>query len=164
MPGRGRSPAAWLDGLERELRERIAAADPIDPGIPAPSEPWAADVLPLLPLERRGTKLYLPGAEPSLEGRSAEAEALERELAAAGVRATKVGDDELARFLEASGKLVRLGDGYAIGAGGVRGRAGRAPDGVHARAARSRSRASATSWAWAGATRSSCSSGSTPTA
>ena len=26
-------------------------------------------------------------------------------------------DDELARFLEASGRLVRLGDGYAIGAG-----------------------------------------------
>jgi hypothetical protein len=109
---------SWLDGLERELRERIAAADPIDPGTPAPSEPWAADVLPLLPLERRGTKLYLPGAEPTLEGRAAEAEALERELRAAGVHASKVEDGELARFLEAGGKLVRLGDGYVIGAGG----------------------------------------------
>ena len=39
-------------------------------------------------------------------------------LAAAGVRATKVDDDELARFLEASGKLVRLGENYAIGVGG----------------------------------------------
>ncbi len=77
-------------------------------------------MLPLLPLERRGTKLYLPGAEPTLEGRSAEAEALERELTAAGVHARKVGagKDELARFLEARGKLVRLGDGYAIGADG----------------------------------------------
>jgi selenocysteine-specific elongation factor len=28
-----------------------------------------------------------------------------------------VEDDELARFLEARGRLVRLGDGYAIGAG-----------------------------------------------
>jgi selenocysteine-specific elongation factor len=27
-----------------------------------------------------------------------------------------VGDDELARYLEARGRLVRLGDGYAIGA------------------------------------------------
>ena len=43
--------------------------------------------------------------------------ALEHELASAGVRATKVADDELARFLEADGRLVRLGDGYAIGAG-----------------------------------------------
>ncbi|HEY4620129.1 MAG TPA: SelB C-terminal domain-containing protein, partial [Gaiellaceae bacterium] len=46
----------------------------------------------------------------------AEAEELQRELAGAGVRSTKVEDAELARFLEASGTLVRLGDGYAIGA------------------------------------------------
>jgi hypothetical protein len=44
--------------------------------------------------------------------------AVERELVAAGVRATKVEDDKLARYLEARGRLVRLGDGYAIGAGG----------------------------------------------
>jgi selenocysteine-specific elongation factor len=42
--------------------------------------------------------------------------ALEEQLVNAGVRATKVEDDELARFLEARGRLVRLGDGYAIGA------------------------------------------------
>jgi hypothetical protein len=107
--------AGWLDELERDLRERIAAADPIDPGVPAPSAPWAADVLPLLPFELRGAKLYVPGAVPSLGARGADAEALVRELEAAGVHATKVEDDELARFLEAGGKLVRLGDGYAIG-------------------------------------------------
>jgi selenocysteine-specific elongation factor len=72
-------------------------------------------VLPLLPFERRGAKLYLPGAVATLGARSEEADALERELAAAGVRATKVEDDELARFLEAGGRLVRLGDGFAIG-------------------------------------------------
>jgi hypothetical protein len=107
---------SWLEGLERELRSRIEAADPIDPGIPPPPEAWATDVLSLLPFERRGAKLYLPGATPTLAGRDDEADALERELSEAGVRATRVADDELARFLEASGRLVRLGDGYAIGA------------------------------------------------
>ena len=109
--------AAWLSAYEDELRARIAAADPVDPGVPLPAAPWADDVLSRLPFERRGSKLYLPGAEARLEGREAEAAALEHELAGAGVRATKVADDELARFLEAGGRLVRLGDGYAIGAG-----------------------------------------------
>jgi selenocysteine-specific elongation factor len=108
--------AEWLVELEDELRARIAGADPIDPGIPLPPEPWAMEVLPRLPLERRGSKLYLPGAVPTLDGRAAEAEALEADLAVAGVHATKVDDDELVRFLEANGRLVRLGDGYAIGA------------------------------------------------
>ena len=106
---------AWLAELEAELRGRIAVADPIDPGIPAPSEPWSADVVPLLGLERRGAKLYLPGVAPSLGARSGEAAELERQLAEAGVRATKVDDPELARFLEANGALVRLGDEHAIG-------------------------------------------------
>jgi len=108
---------AWLEELEGHLRARVEAADPIDPGIPPPAEPWAADVLPLLPFERRGAKLYLPGAVASLGTRADEAATLERELAAAGVRATRVGGDELSRFLEGQGKLVRLGDGYAIGVG-----------------------------------------------
>jgi selenocysteine-specific elongation factor len=106
----------WLAELERSLRERIAAADPIDPGAPVPPEAWSSDVVPLLPFERRGAKLYLPGAAPSLAGRDEEAAALGQRLAEAGVRATKVEDQELARYLEASGALVRLGDGYAIGA------------------------------------------------
>ena len=55
-------------------------------------------------------------SSPSLEGREAEASALERELEAAGARATRPSDDELARYLEARGRLVRLGDGYVIGA------------------------------------------------
>jgi selenocysteine-specific elongation SelB-like protein len=114
--GRWALSPQWLEDLERELRADLEAADPIDPGITPPSAPWAPDVLPLLPFERRGARLYLPGAEPSLGERAGEAEALERELTAAGVRATKVDDDELARFLETGGRLVRLGDGYAIGA------------------------------------------------
>jgi selenocysteine-specific elongation factor len=107
--------AEWLAGYENGLRARIAAADPIDPGVPVPAEPWAADVLPLLGLQRRGSKLYLPGAVASLDGREADAEALERELEAAGAQVTKVEDAELARYLEARGRLVRLGDGYVIG-------------------------------------------------
>ena len=108
--------ASWLAAYEQDLRMRIAAADPLDPGIPLPSDDWATEVLTLLPFERRGSKLYLPGSVPTLAGRETDAAALEAELASAAMRATKVEDDELARFLEASGRLVRLGEGYAIGA------------------------------------------------
>jgi selenocysteine-specific elongation factor len=109
--------SAWLADLEADIGVRIAAADPIDPGVPLPPDPWAPDIVPLLPFERRGSKLYLPGAVPALGSREVEASALDELLASAGVQATKVEDDELARFLEARGHLVRLGDGYAIGAG-----------------------------------------------
>jgi selenocysteine-specific elongation factor len=107
---------SWLAAFEDDLGTRLDAADPIDPGIPVPSDAWAGDVLPLLPFERRGAKLYRPGAVATLTGRDDDARALEEELTRSGVRATKVQDSELARFLEASGRLVRLGDGYAIGA------------------------------------------------
>jgi selenocysteine-specific elongation factor len=110
--------AAWLARLEQELRGHIAAADTLDPGVPPPSEPWAADVLSRLPFERRGAKLYLPGAAAALGQRAEAAAELEQQLDAAGVAAVKVDDAGLARFLERDGRLVRLGDGYAIGAGG----------------------------------------------
>jgi selenocysteine-specific elongation factor len=109
---------SWLQELEQRLRGRLASVDPLDPGIPLLPESWSGDVLPLLPFERRGSKLYLPGAVGSLGAREEEATVLEGELEAAGVRATKVVDSELARFLEANGRLVRLGDGFAIGANG----------------------------------------------
>jgi selenocysteine-specific elongation factor len=108
----------WLAELEADLRKRLAGADPLDPGVALPAEPWSSDVLPLLSLERRGSKLYLPGATATLGARQAEATELEQELAAAGMKATKVDDAELARFLESTGRLVRLGDGYAIGRAG----------------------------------------------
>src|SRR5207249_211683 len=47
---------AWLDELRAELERRLAAADPLDPGIAPPSEPWAPAAVPLLGLERRGSK------------------------------------------------------------------------------------------------------------
>jgi selenocysteine-specific elongation factor len=80
-----------------------------------PPEPWASTVLPLLGLERREGKAYLPGAAASLGDRTAAATALEEELADAGPAAVRVGDRELARFLESAGRLVRLGDGFAVG-------------------------------------------------
>ena len=109
--------SAWLGELRASLEARIAAADPLDPGVEPPSEPWARDVVPLLGFERRGSRLHLPGAAPGLGPRQAEAAELERRLDEAAPAATKVDDADLARYLEQAGRLVRLGDGYAVGAG-----------------------------------------------
>jgi selenocysteine-specific elongation factor len=106
---------AWLEELRAALDARIDAADPLDPGIEAPAEPWARDVVPLLGLERRGSRLYQPGASASLGERDAEAAELESTLELAGFAATKVEDRELARFLETAGRIVRLGEGYTVG-------------------------------------------------
>jgi hypothetical protein len=102
---------AWLDELRVDLQDQIAAADPLDPGVPAPPEPWAGAVEPLLGLERRGAKLYLPGAAARLDAREAEAATLEAQL---GLEPVRVEDPALARYLEEQGRLVRVGDGYAI--------------------------------------------------
>jgi selenocysteine-specific elongation factor len=95
---------------------------PLDPGLALaellPPEPWAPVILPLLPVERRGAKAYLPGASASLGDREAVAAALEVELAEAGCATVKAPDAELARFLEQAGTLVRLGDGHVVGSGG----------------------------------------------
>jgi selenocysteine-specific elongation factor len=102
---------AWLDELRAELEERLEQADPLDPGIAPPQQPWAAAVLPLLDFERRGAKLYRPGATAELGARAEAAAALEAEL---GLEPVKVEDAALARFLDEQGRLVRVGDGYAI--------------------------------------------------
>jgi hypothetical protein len=102
---------AWLDEFRAELERRLEAADPLDPGVPAPTEPWAAEVLAQLGLERRGAKLYRSGAAGSLGEREIEAAELEARL---GLDPVKVEDGRLARFLEEQGRLVRVGEGYAI--------------------------------------------------
>ena len=114
--------AEWLDHVRREALTRLtlrAEAAPLDPGLaPAellPGAPWAESILPLLDLERRDGKVYLPGAGAGLGERTAEAEALEARLARAGFDPVAVDDPELARFLESAGRLVRVGDGLAIG-------------------------------------------------
>jgi selenocysteine-specific elongation factor len=108
-------------GVATRLRAR-AERSPLDPGLPLaellPRQPWAPAILPLLEVERRGSMAYPPGAVPSLGNRAAAAAVLEEALAGAGLRATKVDDPELARYLEGQGVLVRLGDGWAIGADG----------------------------------------------
>jgi len=104
---------AWIAELRGELEKRIDAADPLDPGAPPPSAPWAGAVEPLLGLERRGAKLYRPGAAAELGARAEAAERLEAEL---GLEPVKVGDPALARYLEQEGRLVRVGDGLAVAA------------------------------------------------
>ena len=97
-----------------------AASSPLDPGLPLAElllpRPWSAAVLQLLEVEGRGGKAYLPGSAASLGDRAEAAERLEAELAAAGANAVKVNDRELAAYLEREGKLVRVGDGLAVGA------------------------------------------------
>jgi len=95
--------------LKRELERQLDAADPLDPGVPVPAD--ARELVPLLGLELRGAKLYRPGATGTLDGREHEAAELEAQL---GAEPVKVADAQLARFLEERGRLVRVGDGYAI--------------------------------------------------
>lgn len=114
MDGAWRYSDAWLEELRAELERGLDAADPLDPGVNAPVEPWAGEVLARLPFERRGSKLYRPGAGVSLGEREAEVEALEAELTAAAPAPVKVADPKLASFLERVGRLVRLGEGYVV--------------------------------------------------
>jgi selenocysteine-specific elongation factor len=94
-----------LADLRRELEAQLDAADPLDPGVPLPTQPWARELVPLLGLERR------PGSKGALGEREREAAELEAQL---GLEPVKVTDRQLARFLEERGRLVRVGDGYAI--------------------------------------------------
>ncbi len=101
----------WLTELRAQLEHAIDAADPIDPGVTAPNEPWAAAVLPQLGFERRGAKLYRAGSTAELGERAGAADALEAQL---GLEPVKVDDAALARFLEEQGRLVRLGSEHAV--------------------------------------------------
>ena len=104
--------------MTTRLKLRAEAA-PLDPGLGVaellPAAPWADDVLSLLDVERRDGKVFLPGSAPELGERAEDAAAFETKLAEAGLAPVPVEDAELARFLEDSGRLVRLGGGLAIG-------------------------------------------------
>jgi selenocysteine-specific elongation factor len=111
----------WLEGVRAVVRERLAERaekHPVDPGIPLgellPHEPWAPAILPLLHVERRDGKAYVPGAAPSLGDKAKTAERLEAELATEGI--ARVEDGELAAYLESAGRLKRVGHGFAVSA------------------------------------------------
>jgi hypothetical protein len=104
--------ATWLEELRAELESALDNADPLDPGVPEPVAPWAADVVPLLPYTRRGSKLYRAGVAPRLGEKDAAAAAeIEERL---GLEPIEVADQALARYLEREGKLVRVGDRFAV--------------------------------------------------
>ena len=104
-PDGWRYSSEWLEELRVSLEAALDATDPLDPGVPAPTEAWAKDVLPQLPFERRGSMLYRPGAAGELGKRAAEAAVVEAALAAAEPGAAKIEQPELARFLESDGQL-----------------------------------------------------------
>jgi selenocysteine-specific elongation factor len=105
-------------GVMRALDER-ARSSPLDPGVPVaellPQRPWSSALLPLLPIERRGAKAYAPGATAQLGPRAEAAGQLEDQLAAAGFTPVQVEDRELSSYLAEAGRLVRLGEGLAVG-------------------------------------------------
>ncbi|MFL5941712.1 MAG: selenocysteine-specific translation elongation factor [Gaiellaceae bacterium] len=111
VDGEWRWSQEWLEELRAELEHGIDAADPLDPGVPVPAADWSRAVVPHLGLELRGAKLYRPGAGPELGERGEAAAALEARL---GIEPVRVEDAQLARYLEEQGRLVRVGDGYAI--------------------------------------------------
>ena len=128
-------------------------------------EPWAASVLGLLPVERRGPKGYLPGAAAGLGrarrcGGGARGDARSRRARRRRRSTTPSSRGSSRQRAASSGS----GDGFAVAAGAYEVARDLVVDRGAPRRARSRSRGSATSRASAAATRSSCSSGWTWTA
>jgi selenocysteine-specific elongation factor len=111
MDGEWRWAPEWLEEYRAELEQAIDAADPLDPGVPVPATEWSKAVVPHLGFELRGAKLYRPGAVPELGEREEAANAIVSQL---GLEPVRVDDAQLARFLEEQGRLVRVGDGFAI--------------------------------------------------
>ena len=95
--------AAWLEELRAELERGIEAADPLDPGVNAPVEPWAAEVLARLRSsgkDRSSTAQARARASASARLRLPRSRPSSKQAAPAPV---KVADAELARFLERKG-------------------------------------------------------------
>jgi len=89
---------AWLEELRGDVSERLTGAA------------WERDLVPLLGVGQRAT------TPPPHAARADEAARIEQALASAGPAGARVEDRGLAAHLEAEGKLVRLGRGFAIAA------------------------------------------------
>ena len=100
-------------GAARRLRAEARRGRPARPRRAAAVGAVVASVVPLLGFERRGAKLYRPGAAAELGARAEAAAELEAQL---GLEPVKVDDAALARYLEEQGRLVRVGDGLAVSA------------------------------------------------
>jgi selenocysteine-specific elongation factor len=115
----------WLEAQRAAVAQRLteqAAVTPLDPGVSLaelfPGKPWAAAILRLLNVEVRDGRVYRPGAGfGDLGDRAADGARLEAALDAAGPAGLRVDDAELARILEARGRLVRLAGGHAVSPG-----------------------------------------------
>ena len=115
----------WLGAQRAAVAQRLteqAAATPLDPGVSLaelfPGKPWSAAIVRLLGLEVHDGRAYVPGSAGALGDRAADAERLEAALLDAGTAGLRVDEPELARFLEARGRLVRLADGHAVSPAG----------------------------------------------
>ena len=119
---------AWLDETARRGRGAAPRSgprrSPLDPGVALaellPAEPWApVIVLGLLPVERRGPKRVPPGCgcEPRGACRRGGVRSSAELVARRARPRRRSTTGELARFLESEGRLVRLGDGFAVSAG-----------------------------------------------
>jgi selenocysteine-specific elongation factor len=111
----------WARGFVRERLEARLETHPLDPGI-SPDELfvgklWAPKVVPLLDVDLRDGKLYLPESHAHLGEHAAKAEAIVAAAEQAGPTGIRVEDPDLARYLEGNGQLVRLGDGVAVSPG-----------------------------------------------
>jgi selenocysteine-specific elongation factor len=107
----------WLGETARSVRAALAARDDeLDPGLPPRAllggAEWVGAVAERLGCELRSGKLYLPGREPIAGDRGT---ALEQRVLESGLEPVTVESAELARQLEREGRIVRLGDGLAIG-------------------------------------------------
>lgn len=101
----------WLRRLRTVSEATLSARSAeLDPGLTAASlfgrEAWASELLPLLGLEARDGKLYLPGQKPRL--RATEG------MIPTGLEPFRFADTALARQLERERRLVVLGDGFAL--------------------------------------------------
>jgi selenocysteine-specific elongation factor len=123
---------SWFDETAARVREgieQLVAEFPLDPGLPlefvGPPGRWRDAFVAQLPYERRGSKLYAPGAAAQLEQYAAVIARMLEAIAEAGFsptpleRLAAISADELralSEVLEQSGEIVRVRSGLVMAA------------------------------------------------